>query len=83
MVIHDIPVYVPTVMSGTSAVDLFSEWAKLNRDEGMERGHSASVDAIIAAVKGRLPSEFTAIDLGCGNGWAVRRLMRMPGGIFS
>ena len=50
-------------MSGTSAVNLFSEWAKLNRDEGMERGHSASVDAIIAAVKGRLPSEFTAIDL--------------------
>ena len=70
-------------MSGTPAVDLFSEWAKLNRDEGMERGHSASVDAIIAAVKGRLPSEFTAIDLGCGNGWAVRRLKRMPGCIFS
>ena len=70
-------------MSSTSAVDLFSEWAKLNRDEGMERGHSASVDAIIAAVKGRLPSEFTAIDLGCGNGWAVRRLKRMPGCIFS
>ena len=70
-------------MSGTSAVDLFSEWAKLNRDEGMERGHSESVDAIIAAVKGRLPSEFTAIDLGCGNGWAVRRLKRMPSCIFS
>ncbi|MAV94946.1 MAG: hypothetical protein CMA31_04580 [Euryarchaeota archaeon] len=65
-------------MSSTSAVDLFSEWAKLNRDEGMERGHSPSVDAIISAVSGRLPSEFSAIDLGCGNGWAVRRLKKMP-----
>ncbi|DAC12246.1 MAG TPA: methyltransferase domain-containing protein, partial [Candidatus Poseidoniales archaeon] len=70
-------------MSGTSAVDLFSEWARLNRDEGMERGHSPSVDAIISAVLGRLPSEFTAIDLGCGNGWAVRRLKMMPSCIFS
>ena len=70
-------------MPGTSAVDLFSEWAKLNRDEGMERGHSASVDAIIAAVKDRLPSEFTAIDIGCGNGWAVRRLKGMSSCIFS
>ena len=70
-------------MSETSAVDLFSEWARLNRDEGMERGHSPSVDAIISAVLGRLPSEFTAIDLGCGNGWAVRRLKMMPSCIFS
>jgi trans-aconitate methyltransferase len=70
-------------MSGTSAVDLFSEWARLNRDEGMERGHSQSVDAIISAVLDRLPSEFTAIDLGCGNGWAVRRLKMMPSCIFS
>ena len=65
-------------MSDTSAVDLFSEWAKLDRDEGMEKGHSYSVNRIISAVKRRLPSEFTAIDVGCGNGWAVRRLKSMP-----
>jgi len=70
-------------MPGTSAVDLFSEWARLNRDVGMERGHSLSVDAMISAVLGRLPPEFTAIDLGCGNGWAVRRLGMMPSCTFS
>ena len=70
-------------MGGRSAVDLFSEWAKLDRDEGMEKGHSYSVNQIISAVKNRLPTEFTAIDVGCGNGWAVRRVKSMPNCIFA
>ena len=34
-------------MSLRSATDLFSEWADVGRDEGMERGHSASVEVML------------------------------------
>ena len=83
LVTHHIPIHGPNNMGGRSAVDLFSEWAKLDRDEGMEKGHSYSVNQIISAVKNRLPTEFTAIDVGCGNGWAVRRVKSMPNCIFA
>tara|TARA_B100001094_G_C18150259_1_gene783274 strand:- start:962 stop:1579 length:618 start_codon:yes stop_codon:yes gene_type:complete len=66
-------------MPGQSAVELFGEWAIMGRDEGMEQGHSPSVEAIIHAVIGRTPGRFSAIDVGCGNGWAVRKLSTLPG----
>ena len=37
----------PSSMSLRPATDLFSEWADVGRDEGMERGHSASVDVML------------------------------------
>ena len=83
LVTHDIVASAPIGMSSTPAVDLFSKWALDNRDEGMETGHSSSVNAMISAVLDRLPSEFTALDLGCGNGWAVRRLKLVPNCVFS
>ncbi len=66
-------------MPGQSAVELFGEWAKMGRDEGMEQGHSPSVEELIHAVIGRTPGRFSAIDVGCGNGWAVRKLSTLPG----
>ena len=66
-------------MAERSAVALFGEWARIGRDEGMEAGHSPSVDEMVAAVIGRTPDRFSAIDVGCGNGWAVRRMARLPG----
>ncbi|MCH1591964.1 MAG: class I SAM-dependent methyltransferase [Candidatus Thalassarchaeaceae archaeon] len=65
-------------MDEISAVTLFGKWAELGRDEGMETGHSASVQEMISIVQERLPENFTAIDVGCGNGWAVRRLSNLP-----
>ena len=59
-------------MPRQSAVTLFGEWARLGKDEGMESGHSPSVEEMISAVIGRTPEKFAAIDIGCGNGWAVR-----------
>ena len=61
-------------MTKLSAIDLFGKWADLGRDKGMEEGHSKSVKEMINAVKRRIPKDFTAIDVGCGNGWAVRKL---------
>ena len=66
-------------MPRQSAVTLFGEWAKLGKDEGMESGHSPSVEQMIASVINRMPEKFSAIDVGCGNGWAARRLARIPG----
>ena len=61
-----------------SATDLFSEWAENGRDEGMERGHAASVNIMLERLlKGR-EQPFTALDIGCGNGWVVRRLNEHP-----
>ena len=59
------------------ATDVFSEWAKIGKDEGMERGHSASVNAMLDMVVPKLGEGFSAIDIGCGNGWVVRKLLEM------
>lgn len=60
------------------ATDLFSEWADSGRDEGMEKGHTASVNAMLDLLLEGRKAPFTAIDIGCGNGWVVRRLEQHP-----
>ena len=60
-----------------AATDVFSEWADIGKDEGMEKGHSPAVAEILTAAfeeMGNLESDFDAIDAGCGNGWVVRLL---------
>jgi len=61
-----------------SATDLFSEWADNGRDEGMEKGHTASVDIMLERLLEGREKPFTALDIGCGNGWVVRRLSGHP-----
>ncbi|PXY72326.1 MAG: nodulation protein S NodS [Methanobacteriota archaeon] len=56
------------------ATDVFSEWAEQGRDIGMEKGHSASVSEMLESAIPHLPQPFSAIDIGCGNGWVVRKL---------
>ena len=65
------------------AVDVFSEWSDIGKDEGMERGHAPAVQEILNAALIAMPSEsiergFSAIDAGCGNGWVVRILKNNP-----
>ena len=64
------------------AVDVFSDWALIGKDEGMERGHANAVQEMltfaISKVAG-LGNKFSAIDVGCGNGWVARQLLMMPG----
>ena len=66
-------------MSNHRAVDLFSEWAEKGRDVGMEKGHSKSVKKMISLAKDRISGHFSAIDVGCGNGWAMRELQSVSG----
>ncbi len=59
------------------ATDVFGEWAQKGKDEGMEKSHAIPVDEMIEfALKERLEinKTFSFLDLGCGNGWVVRKL---------
>ena len=64
----------PSIMGLRTATDLFSEWADNGRDEGMEKGHTASVNIMLERLLSGRNEPFTALDIGCGNGWVVRRL---------
>ncbi|MBT5254613.1 MAG: class I SAM-dependent methyltransferase [Euryarchaeota archaeon] len=62
------------------ATEVFSEWAGNGKDEGMERGHAASVEEMLNlafSTNNLSQKQFSAIDIGCGNGWVVRKLQRM------
>ena len=62
-----------------SATDVFSEWAQLGKDAGMESGHAPAVKEILSAAFDEWGvGEFCSIDAGCGNGWVVRMLKMMP-----
>ena len=54
-------------------ITTFDEWARLNKDEGMEKGHHASVAHMLDIIKKKYTKKFSLIDFGCGNGWVVRK----------
>jgi predicted TPR repeat methyltransferase len=63
------------------AIEVFSEWAEKGKDIGMEKGHASAVeDMINFAIQDRtnLERNFSFLDLGCGNGWVVRRVETDP-----
>ena len=61
-------------MTIRDATEVFSEWALRNRDEGMESGHANSVNEMLNIAISMLEEPFSAIDVGCGNGWVCRKL---------
>ena len=57
-------------------IEVFSEWADLDKDYGMEKNHESSVQNMLDfAIKDKLP--FSFIDAGCGNGWVVRKVSKI------
>ena len=56
-----------------SAITLFSKWAEIGKDEGMEKGHAKSVNFMFDKLKPFLQTPFSVLDVGCGNGWVVRK----------
>ena len=62
-------------------IETFNNWAKSNKDESMEKGHSSSVNKmfnILQTETNLLNATFSFIDIGCGNGWAVRKALKNP-----
>ena len=49
----------------------FDEWAILGKDEGMERGHHNSVEHMFEMILKQKYTNYSVIDIGCGNGWVV------------
>tara|TARA_B100001093_G_scaffold321633_1_gene306952 strand:+ start:191 stop:802 length:612 start_codon:yes stop_codon:yes gene_type:complete len=58
-------------------INVFGDWALSGRDEGMAKGHADSVKAMLELVITD-QKEFSFLDVGCGNGWLVRKLVNHP-----
>jgi trans-aconitate methyltransferase len=57
------------------AIDLFNHWATLGKDSGMEYNHAKSVKYMLRLIPDRiLMNSFSFLDVGCGNGWVVRKM---------
>ena len=59
-------------------IDTFNKWAILDKDKGMERGHASSVSKmfdIFSNESSIIDNPFNFLDLGCGNGWVVRKIL--------
>ncbi|MAQ32088.1 MAG: nodulation protein S NodS [Flavobacteriales bacterium] len=60
------------------AINLFNKWVELGKDDGMEVNHTPSVDYMFNLIpKKILKSNFTFLDIGCGNGWVVKKTSSM------
>jgi trans-aconitate methyltransferase len=51
---------------------LFDVWANTGRSEDMEKGHGTTVNQFLDKLS--LKENFTFLDIGCGNGWVVRKI---------
>ena len=59
-------------------IKTFNNWALQNKDEGMEKGHTSSVNKIFEIISSEssiIKKSFNFLDLGCGNGWVVRKVL--------
>ena len=54
---------------------LFDKWAKTGRAEEMEKGHGTTVNKFLDKLSFDKP--FTFLDIGCGNGWVVRKISQL------
>ena len=53
----------------------FDEWAKIGRAELMEKEHSKTVLKFLNSIRFEKP--FSFLDVGCGNGWVVRKISQI------
>ena len=65
-------------MNKISATDLFNDWALNDKDFGMEKHHLNAVNIMLDILFNSQQSPFSFIDVGCGNGWVVRKVKKNP-----
>ena len=58
-------------------IEVFDSWVTLGKDEGMQKNHSKAVENMISFATKKL-EKFSFIDAGCGNGWVVRSVSKIP-----
>jgi len=55
---------------------IFDRWAKNGRADLMQKEHSKTVLKFLDTVS--FKKQFTFLDVGCGNGWVVRKISKLP-----
>ena len=55
--------------------NLFNSWAKAGRAEEMEVGHGVTVGKFLGSIS--FDKSFSFLDIGCGNGWVVRKIAQL------
>jgi len=53
----------------------FDKWAKIGRDELMKREHTKAVSKFLESIS--FEKDFLFLDIGCGNGWLVRKISKI------
>ena len=56
-------------------IEVFSQWADLDKDFGMEKNHYKAVENMLTFTQSK-NTPFSFIDAGCGNGWVVRKVSK-------
>jgi len=57
------------------AINLFNNWVNIGKDDGMEINHTPSVNYMFSIIPSSiLNRKISFLDIGCGNGWVVRRV---------
>ena len=60
------------------AINLFNNWASSGKDDGMVINHTPSVNHMFSLIPNTILSKnFAFLDIGCGNGWVVRRISKI------
>ena len=54
----------------------FDMWAKNGKSEEMQEGHIITVTKFLNSIK--FEKNFSFLDVGCGNGWTVRKISTHP-----
>ena len=55
--------------------ETFDKWAKIGRDKLMEREHTKAVSKFLESIS--FEKDFSFLDIGCGNGWVVRKISKI------
>ena len=59
-------------------INTFNEWADLGKDKSMAKNHEDSVNKMFDIIKEKgfpFSKPFNFLDIGCGNGWVVRKAL--------
>ena len=59
-------------------IETFNTWALNGKDKGMEIGHAPAVEKMLKIIYSNtsiLEKKFNVLDVGCGNGWVVRKFL--------
>ena len=67
-------------------INTFNNWAIKNKDVDMQNGHINAVNAMFDLIKNKTQicdKSFKFLDIGCGNGWVVRKALELENCILA